>query len=74
MTVTDLGLYASASKLADDLAGLIGVTPVDAYEALRAVPDNMLSLLECPQGWTAIAGFVAADLGAPAPHYMPTVH
>ena len=74
MTAVDLGLYASASKLADEVAGLIGVAPGDAYDALRAIPDNMLSLLDCPEGWSAIAGFVAADLGAPDPDYLPTVH
>lgn len=74
MSMADYGRFIAASKLADDLAGVIGVPQSDTYAALRLIPDNMLTLLDCPEGWTAIAGYVAADLGAVVPDYLPTVH
>ena len=45
-----------------------------AWASLCSVPDNMLSLLDSPQGWTALAGFIACDLGIAAPDYCPKVH
>ena len=34
----------------------------------------VLELLKSPQGWTALAGYVASDLGRPMPNYTPTLN
>ncbi|MAM39267.1 MAG: hypothetical protein CL949_12400 [Erythrobacter sp.] len=55
-------------------APLIGVSEVEAFDALTYVPDNLLHLLESPQGWSALAGFISADLGIVAPAFRPAIH
>lgn len=57
-----------------ELAGDIGVEPALVWDRLTVVPDNMLSLLDSPEGWTALGLYIAADLGVPAIHFKPTVH
>jgi hypothetical protein len=44
------------------------------WQALWGVPDNMLGLLQSPQGWLALAEFVACQMGVAMPDYSPTVH
>lgn len=43
-------------------------------DALAYVPENMLALLDFPEGWSALAEMVAADLGVSSFGYRPTVH
>src|SRR5678809_818029 len=57
----DLARLRSAWRLADQLAPLFSVTSGDVFDALCTIPDNMLSLLETPEGWTALSGYLAAD-------------
>lgn len=59
-----------AAAVSDDLRMPIGLV----WDALCTVPDNMLSLLDSPQGWTALAGYIAAELGCRPPSFMPAVH
>jgi hypothetical protein len=67
-------LHASAMRLVGDIAGLLDADASEVFGSLCDVPDNMLVLLSSPQGWTALAGFLAMELGAPVPDYRPTVH
>lgn len=75
--VVDLELWAQsvcAAQLADEIASRLGVRTADAYFCLRTIPDNLLPMLDCPEGWMALAGLIASDLGAPFLDYSPTVH
>lgn len=74
MTASDYGRALAAAVLADHLAAKIGVSSAETYGALRLVPDSLLCLLDCPEGWTALAGYVATGLGAHDPALIPTVH
>lgn len=63
-----------ACQLIEDAAGHLGVASHDVWACLCSVPENLLSLLDTPQGWTMLAGFAAAELGVDAPDFMPAVH
>ena len=65
---------ASARALADAVAPMLRRTSGEVFDALTYVHDNMLPLLTTPEGWSALAQLVAADLGAPCLNYKPTVH
>jgi hypothetical protein len=64
----------AAEALASEVAGTLGVPFGLAWDCLCTVPDNMLGLLDSPQGWSALAGFIAGDLGACPSDYKPKVH
>lgn len=64
----------SALRLAHDLADVLDAPLNDVWWSLCNVPANMAGLLDSPQGWSALAGVVAFDLGAPATSYAPLVH
>lgn len=66
--------YLCAAEISRHAGGLIGVSESDAFDALTLVPENLLALLQSPQGWTTLAGMIAADLGADLPAFQPTVH
>lgn len=68
------GQVYSARVLARDIAGSIKRDLADVWDAMCHVPDNMLDLLHSPQGWMALASFIASDLGAEPPDYKPTKH
>ena len=73
----DFAMWAqsvAATVLAGEVAALTGVAPAEAHHCLLTVPDNMLMLLDSPQGWTVLAGFIAGDLGVAAPNYKPKIH
>ena len=65
---------ACASELARQLAPLLTTSEVEVLDVLCSVPDNMLSLLDTPEGWSALAGYVAGRLSMPSPGYTPTHH
>jgi hypothetical protein len=50
------------------------VTEAECLAAMCTIPDNLLSLLCSPQGWTAIASMVAADHHLADPGFMPALH
>jgi hypothetical protein len=64
----------AACALMDEIAALLGVDHGLVWQALCSVPDNMLCLLDSPQGWTALAGYAAAELGIAPRDFMPSVH
>lgn len=66
--------YHAALELADQIAPLFAVTQADVFDALCSIPDNMLSLLETPEGWAALAGYIAADFHMPLISYQPTIN
>ena len=70
----DAAAVASANHLVEGLSAQTGIAPGIILRALTYLPENMLSLLDCPEGWTALAEFVAADLGLAPFGYRPTVH
>ena len=64
----------SACALVDELADMLGVSIDLVWSAMVRVPQNMAPLLDSPQGWAALSGFVAVELGICPPDYLPTVH
>lgn len=64
----------SAFALIPDLAVALGVPAMQVEDALSTVPENKLCLLDSPQGWTVLAGFVAAEIGVRDTGYMPRLH
>lgn len=64
----------AAGALIDEIAEAIDMPANMVWQALSTVPHNMLCLLDSPQGWTALAGFVACELGVCAPDFLPAVH
>lgn len=69
-----LVLSASAERLCAATCENLDLEFEEAWDALCCVPANMLCLLESPQGWSALADYIAAYLGTPAASYAPTVH
>lgn len=72
--VTYWARQVSACALMDEIATLLDVDHGLVWQVLCTVPDNMLTLLDSPQGWGAISGYVSAELGIVCPDYMPAVH
>ena len=64
----------SACALVEELVDVLGATDDAVWSALSGVPQNMAALLDSPQGWSALSGFVAATLSIYPPNYMPVVH
>ena len=67
-------MVRSAWVLSGEVAPLIGSTAGEVFDVLGHVPDNLLGLLESPQGWTTLAEYVACDLRRAVPGYKPQVH
>lgn len=74
MAAPNVAMSASAHHLVSGLSAWTGVAPCVLLRALTYIPENMLSLLDCPEGWSVLAEFVAADLGLSPVGYRPTVH
>ena len=66
--------YLAAIELARQAAPVIGASEAYVFDALTFVPDNLLDLLRSPEGWTALASFIAVDFGCAMNAYAPTVH
>jgi hypothetical protein len=64
----------AACALMEELSFRFGVSVDLVWRVLCMVPDNMLSLLDSPQGWTTLSAFVAGELGICPPDYAPAVH
>lgn len=74
MIAPDPAMVASANQLVSGLSARTGIASGVLLRALSYLPENMLSLLDYPEGWSALAEFVAADLGLAPFGYRPTVH
>lgn len=73
--VAEDAMVASARALSVAVADNSPVTAEEAFDCLCTVPDNLLPLLQSPQGWTTLAGYIGADLAQPAPvAVVPTIH
>lgn len=68
------GEWFSVWRLCGDLAERHGFDFEEVMERLSSVPDNMLTLLDSAQGWTALGEMVRAELGGGRGIYLPTVH
>lgn len=66
--------FNCAAYLVRDVSPILRIDEREVFDALSYVPDAMLPMLETPQGWTALAAHVAADLGCDLPDYSPTLH
>lgn len=64
----------SAYQLSREVAPLLSMDEEAFFHELTHVPDNMLSLLDSPEGWETLAAWVASNLGAAAPGYQPRRH
>lgn len=60
--LAELARFVSAQVLAADVAGELGEDRESVWDSLTLIPDNMLSLLDHPQGWSALAAYLADDL------------
>jgi hypothetical protein len=64
----------AAYVLLDEIAGRLDVDYELAREVLQSVPENLLTLLDSPQGWIGLMGVVSLELGIVCPDYRPSVH
>ena len=67
--------FVAGLSFSDGVARRFGASQSDVLDALSYLPDNILDLLGSPEGWTALAEIVRADLclgGGVV--FMPTVH
>jgi hypothetical protein len=69
-----LALRVSARELSRQLAPVLCAGETEVFGQLCTVPDNMLALLDSPEGWGTLAGYVAARFGMAPPAYQPTLH
>lgn len=66
--------FECARHLSHCLGPLLGVPQGEVWEALTHVPDNLLGLLDSPEGWVTLSGIVAYDLGISPPAYLPAIN
>lgn len=66
--------YIAATALAGVVAGATGLPYAVIFDQLTRVPEAMLELLQSPEGWGSLSSYLAAHLGAPPIHYLPTRH
>lgn len=66
--------HVAACALVAELNGRMCVGVDAIWGVMAGIPYNLQSLLDTPQGWTTIGGYVASELGLPACDYMPGVH
>jgi len=75
--VVDYDLWAqsvAAQTLADTVAPMLGCLADDAFYSLLKIPNNLLPMLHSPEGWSALAAYIAGDQGLPPLNYFPAVH
>lgn len=56
--------WLAARGLATQIADETGMTFEESWEGLGSIPDNLLYLLDTPEGWGVIAHWVAGDRGS----------
>jgi lambda repressor-like predicted transcriptional regulator len=64
----------SAGALASLIADAHGLAYAEVVTACGLVPDNLLSLLDSPQGWTMLADLVAMAAAVEPRPIVPTRH
>lgn len=75
----DLGLanraqFLAARQFSREVAAALAVEAARVFDALTYVPDGMLALLDSPEGWSALAEYISAELGAAGRGYQPLRH
>lgn len=67
--------FAAALEFTRQAASILDRPFSQVWEALTYVPDNMLVMLESPDGWAFLAGYLASAMGAELrADYCPTMH
>lgn len=64
---------ACGRYLARAIAQFGECSEAEAFDALTFIPDNMLSLLNSPEGWFVLSQYVADDLGLTGHIPQPTI-
>lgn len=68
-------MVTAASHLSVLIADHARIGANEAFDALTYVPDDCLPLLQTPEGWTALAHIVSADLQVSLTGTVrPTIH
>ena len=67
------GAYSAASRLCAEIAVALDA-PRGLVERALCTSDNLLVLLETPEGWGTLARHVAAVLGLDPPDYQPALN
>lgn len=62
------------TELARLVTNSSGLSCSEVSETLAALPPNMINMLDHPQGWIALAGFVLTAFGVEARAPIVTVH
>lgn len=71
---TDWATLRCGQALASDIARASSFDFAQVLDALTLVPQEMLCLLQSPQGWSELAQCVATDLGVESINYHPQIH
>ena len=61
-----------ARQVASQVAGRTELTWDEAWAEMLQVPNNLLSLLASPEGWAALAQYIASTSGVPLTPVLPT--
>ncbi len=67
-------LVSAGSRLATEITESFNADFNDVWRVLTHLPDGFLSLLESPEGWTALSALVANDLNLAGGVVMPVLH
>lgn len=64
----------SALSLAQEMADRLDEPLNEVWDSLCHVPDNLLALLESPEGWGVLSSHVSVTLGHGPACILPAVH
>jgi hypothetical protein len=67
-------MQAAGRHLAREIADHTVLALDQVFEAMTTLPDNILALLDSPQGRTVIASYIASGERVPDPFFKPTIH
>jgi hypothetical protein len=68
------GLRLAALEVSRRASERLDIGVDEAWNRLCDLPDNLLGLLDFPEGWTALVAIIAQEAGLPSPHFVPSVH
>lgn len=68
-----LGVLASLIQLSQNVSKAFDLPLREVQQAIGEIPENLLPLMESPQGWLLISRYVADRFGSDA-HISPAVH
>src|SRR3546814_16215550 len=69
------GRALSIDRLTNELAAHLNVPAETIFDTVCTIPSNLVTLIDTPQGWAAIGGFVATALRVvPDGDFMPVLN